>query len=111
MLPRRCVNARVARKHLPVAVAIGAVVRQRQAVRVAEGRAAVEAAERTRHTHTSQTHFFLQNLGACRRRTPRTRVDPKVPKDASDRDLSDAALRLDLALGVRRRRAPKRRQE
>ena len=31
----------------------------------------------------------------------------KVPDDASHRDLSDAAPRLDLALGVRRRHAPK----
>ena len=29
-------------------------------------------------------------VGACRRRTPRTRVDLKVPTDASHRDLSDA---------------------
>ena len=29
-----------------------------------------------------------------------------MPKDASDRALSDATLRFDLALGVRRRRAP-----
>ena len=35
-------------------------------------------------------------------------ADLKVPKDASGRDLSNATLRLDLALGVRRRRAPKR---
>ena len=33
----------------------------------------------------------------------------KESKDASRRDLSDAALRFDLALGVRRRHAPKRR--
>ena len=33
--------------------------------------------------------------------------DPKVPRDASHRDLSDATLRSDLALGVRRRHAPK----
>ena len=30
--------------------------------------------------------FFSQHLGACRRRTPRTRVDPKVPEDAPHRD-------------------------
>ena len=41
--------------------------------------------------------FFPQHLGACRRRTPRAFVDPKVPKGASRRDLSDAALRLGLA--------------
>ena len=41
---------------------------------------------------------FLQHFGACRRRMPRTRADPKVePKAASHRDTSDAALRLDLA--------------
>ena len=28
---------------------------------------------------------------------PRTRVDPKVPKDASHQDRSDAALRFDVA--------------
>ena len=51
--------------------------------------------------------FFFQYLGACRRRTPTTCVDLKVPEDASHRDLSDAALRLDLSFGVDRRRAPK----
>ena len=38
-----------------------------------------------------------QSLGACRRRTPRTRVDLKVPEDAYHRDLSGATLRLELA--------------
>ena len=33
--------------------------------------------------------FFFQHLGACRRRTPRTLVDVKVPKDASHQDLSN----------------------
>ena len=42
-------------------------------------------------------HFFFNFLGACRRRTPRTRVGLKVPKDASHRDLSDATPRSDLA--------------
>ena len=50
---------------------------------------------------------FFQNLGACRRRAPRTRADLKVPKDASRQDLSASTLRFDLALGVRRRHAPK----
>ena len=36
---------------------------------------------------------FFQHLGACRRRTPRTRVGLKVSKDASHRDPSDATLR------------------
>ena len=40
--------------------------------------------------------FFSRYLGACRRRTPRTRVDLNVPKGASCRDLSDATLRFDL---------------
>ena len=51
--------------------------------------------------------FFSQYLGARRRRTPRSPADPKVPEDASGRDLSDATLRFDLAPGVRRRHAPK----
>ena len=51
--------------------------------------------------------FFFQYLGACRRRTPRTCADLKVPKDASGRDLSDATLRFDLAPCVPRRHAPK----
>ena len=34
-------------------------------------------------------------------------ADLKVPHDASHRDLSDATLRSDLALGVHRRHAPK----
>ena len=38
-------------------------------------------------------------------------ADVKVPKDASHRDLSDATLRFDLALGVGRRHAPKSRQK
>ena len=47
-----------------------------------------------------RAHFFFQYLGACRQWTPRTRVDLKVPNDASHRDFSDANLRFDLALGV-----------
>ena len=46
--------------------------------------------------------------GACRWRAPRTNVDLKVPKVAPHRDLSDAALRFDRALRVRRRHAPER---
>ena len=53
--------------------------------------------------------FLSRYLGACRRRSPRTRVGRKVPKDASRRDLSGATLRLDLGLSVRRRHAPKSR--
>ena len=41
--------------------------------------------------------IFFQYLRACQRRTPRTRVDLKVPRDASHQDLSDANLRFDLA--------------
>ena len=37
----------------------------------------------------------------------RALVDPRVPKDAPHRDLSDATLPFALALGVRRRHAPK----
>ena len=59
----------------------------------------------------TRERFFFQYLGAYRRRSPRTRVDQKVPKGASRRDLSSGALRCDLALGVRRRRAPKSRQK
>ena len=40
---------------------------------------------------------FFEHTGACRRRTPRACIDPKVPKDASHRDSFDAALRSDLA--------------
>ena len=55
--------------------------------------------------------FFkkIQFLGACRRRTPRTCVDLKAPKDASCRDHSGATVRLGPALGVRRRQAPESR--
>ena len=53
--------------------------------------------------------FFFQCLRACRRQTPATCVDLQVPKDASHTDLRDATLRFDLALGVRRRHAPKSR--
>ena len=35
--------------------------------------------------------LFFKHLGACRRRTPRTRVHLEVHPDASHRDLSDAA--------------------
>ena len=38
---------------------------------------------------TSRPSAFFLNLGACRRRTPRTRVEPKVPGDRSRPDLSD----------------------
>ena len=41
--------------------------------------------------------FFSTYLGACRRRTPRSRADVKVSKDASNRDPSEATLRFDLA--------------
>jgi hypothetical protein len=54
---------------------------------------------------------FFQDLGARRRRTPRTSVDLKVPKAASRRDLSDATFQSGLALGVRRRHPPKSRQK
>ena len=50
---------------------------------------------------------FFQHLGARRRRTPRTLVDLKVHKDTPHQELSDATLRFDLVLGVRRRRALK----
>ena len=46
--------------------------------------------------------FVFQHLGAYPRRTPRTCVELKIPK------VSGAALRLDLAVGVRRRHASKR---
>ena len=62
------------------------------------------------HTDARVLHsepFFFQYLGACRRRTPRTRVGLKGPSDVSRPDLSNAALRSDLALDVRRRHAPK----
>ena len=49
----------------------------------------------------------LRLFGACRRRTPRTRADLNVPKDASHQDPFGATFRSDLALGVRRRHAPK----
>ena len=62
------------------------------AAKAREKAAAVAAAEAER--------VFFQCLGACRRRTPRTRVDIKVPTDASHRDLFDATLRFDPALGV-----------
>ena len=59
----------------------------------------------SRHGSSGRARFF-QYLGACRRRTPKTRADLKVPKDASHRDLSHSTPRFDLALGVRRRHAP-----
>ena len=51
--------------------------------------------------------LFFKYLGAWRRRTPRTHIGVKVPKDSSHRGLSNAALPFDLALDARRRRAPK----
>ena len=44
-------------------------------------------------------HADGERRGAC--------ADLKGPKDTSHRDLSDATVRFDLALGVRRRHAPK----
>ena len=41
--------------------------------------------------------FFVKYLGARRRQTPGTHVNMKVPKDASHRHFSDAALRFDVA--------------
>ena len=69
-------------------------------------RAAFEASSFV--SSSSAEAFFYQYLGACRRRTPRNCADLKAPKDASHSDLSDAALRSDLGLGVHRRHAPKR---
>ena len=52
--------------------------------------------------------FFFQHLGACRRQMTGTRVGLNVLKDASRRGLFDTTLRCGLlALGVRRRHAPK----
>ena len=59
-------------------------------------------AESNEEFYTDDERFFFQFLGACRRRAPRTCVGLKVPNDASHRDLSDAILRFDLALGARR---------
>ena len=53
--------------------------------------------------------FFSQNIGACRRRAPRTCINLNVSKDTSHRDLSDPTLRFGLALGVRRRHASEKR--
>ena len=53
-----------------------------------------------------RAQIFCKIFGGCQRRLPRTNVDLKAPKDASHRDFSDATLRFDLALGVRRRHAP-----
>ena len=48
-------------------------------------------------------------LGACQRRTPRTRADLKVPPDAPHGDLaSNATLRFDLGISMRRRVVKKR---
>ena len=52
--------------------------------------------------------FFFDISEPCRRRTPRSRADLRVARDAPCRDLSDATLRFDPALGVRRRHAPKK---
>ena len=60
-----------------------------------------------RTSNISPRTYFFGHLGACRRRTPTTFVDLKAPKDASHQYLSDATLRSDLALGARRRHAPK----
>ena len=57
-------------------------------------------------TQDEDLTIFLQYLGECRRRTPEACADTKVLKDAPHRELSDATLRLDLALGVRHGHAP-----
>ena len=51
--------------------------------------------------------YFWQLFGACRRRTPRARSNRRVASERARSALSDAPLRFDLALGVRRRYAPK----
>ena len=56
--------------------------------------------------------FSIYIFGACRRRTPRTWVDLRVSKDASHpRPFRHHPPRFVLALGVRRRHAPKSRQK
>ena len=53
--------------------------------------------------------FFLQHLGACRRRTPRTRADLQGPKRCVwPRPFRRHPPIRSSPLGVRRRRAPKR---
>ena len=60
-----------------------------------------------RQFRRAEPAIFFQYLGASRRRTPRARVDLKVPDDAYHPDLSNATLRFDLAVGAHRRHAPK----
>ena len=77
-----------------------------QAVRTS--RSALSAVVGTAGLTRRRPSALLFNIfGAWRRLMPRTRVDLKVPEDTPRRDLSDAALRFDLALGVHRRHAPK----
>ena len=58
-------------------------------------------------TAASWSACCFEHLGACRRQTPRTHVDRRVPKNASHQDLSDATLRFYHALGVCRQHALK----
>ena len=71
--------------------------------------AATSATSRAHRVATTAECRFFNISEHADGGTPTTRVDLKVPKDASHRDLSGATLRLDLALGVRRRHAPKSR--
>ena len=53
--------------------------------------------------HFKSTDLSFQCLGACADGgAPRTRTDLRGPKATYHRELSDAALRIHLALGVRR---------
>ena len=70
-------------------------------------RAALSAFDAEGGSH-DRARFFLSNISEHadgERRGPV--AGSKAPKDASHRDPSDAALRFDLGLGVRRRHAPK----
>ena len=53
------------------------------------------------------TSFFFEISAHADGERRGTRVDLNIREDTSHRDLSDATLRFELALGVRRRLAPK----
>ena len=89
------------RPRAPSALAVGMLrgVEKKSACFVSASLALCCLARKSRHET-----FFFYHLG----RAPRTRAELQVPKDASRRDLSDAAPFRASPSGVRRRHSPSR---
>ena len=107
--PHRSIRSLPPHRSIPSPFAIGVLRDMRDKKNCAptdsQGRLTVPVCVRL--DAVAERRFCFQYFDACRRRTPRTCVYLKVPTHASHQGLSDPTLRFDLALGIRRRHAPK----